>query len=206
MGARTFAGRGATGIVGAAAPAPTAARGFPSLNRNRFHSAPTFSEYLETVEKNRELWHALARRAVVDEETRQRARAIPGRWNVIALTEDWCGDAINTLPVFDRLAESAGNIELRVLLRDENPDLMDAHLTNGTSRSIPVLIVYDEALRERGWWGPRPAPIQEWVMTEGMKLDTADRYREVRRYYARDKGRTALDEFLRILERAAAGD
>ncbi|WP_419857841.1 thioredoxin family protein [Candidatus Palauibacter irciniicola] len=176
------------------------------MNRNRFHSAPTFSEYLETVEKNRELWHALARRAAVDEETRQRARAIPGRWNVIALTEDWCGDAINTLPVFDRLAESAGNIELRVLLRDENPDLMDAHLTNGTSRSIPVLIVYDEALRERGWWGPRPAPIQEWVMTEGMKLDTADRYREVRRYYARDKGRTALDEFLRILERAAAGD
>ena len=176
------------------------------MNRERFHGASTFREYLETVGKNRELWHALARRAAVDEETRQRARAIAGRWNVIALTEDWCGDAINTLPVFDRLAEAAGHIELRVLLRDENPDLMDAHLTNGTSRSIPVLIVYDETFRERGWWGPRPAPIQEWVMTEGMELGTAERYREVRRYYARDTGRTALDEFLRILERAAADD
>lgn len=176
------------------------------MNRDRFRSASTFSEYLETVEQNRELWHALARRAAVDEETRDRAHAIPGRWNVIALTEDWCGDAINTLPVFDRLAEAAGNIELRVLLRDENPDLMDAHLTNGTSRSIPVLIVYDETFRERGWWGPRPAPIQEWVMTEGMQLEVEDRYREVRRYYARDRGRTSLDEFLRILERAAAGD
>lgn len=176
------------------------------MNRDRFHDASTFSEYLETVGKNRELWHALASRAAVDEETRQRARAIPGRWKVIALTEDWCGDAINTLPVFDRLAEAAGNIELRVLLRDENPDLMDDHLTNGTSRSIPVLIIYDEAFRERGWWGPRPAPIQEWVLTEGMELDPADRYREVRRYYARDRGRTALDEFLRILERAAAGE
>ena len=174
------------------------------MNQERFYGASTFSEYLETVGKNRELWHALARRTAVDEETRQRARAIPGRWHVIALTEDWCGDAINTLPVFDRLAEVAGNIELRVLLRDENPDLMDAHLTNGTNRSIPVLIVYDGAFRERGWWGPRPAPIQEWVMTEGMALDPADRYREVRRYYARNKGRTALDEFLRILERAAA--
>ncbi|MYL05574.1 MAG: thioredoxin family protein [Gemmatimonadales bacterium] len=194
------------GIAGRIIPSRAAARGFPSLNRERFHGASTFSEYLETVGKNRELWHALARRASVDEETRQRARAIPGRWKVIALTEDWCGDAINTLPVFDRLAEVAGNIELRVLLRDENPDLMDAHLTNGTSRSIPVLIIYDEAFRERGWWGPRPAPIQEWVMTEGLKLDPADRYREVRRYYARDKGRTALDEFLRVLERAAAGD
>jgi len=176
------------------------------LNRERFHGAATFSAYLETVEKNRELWHALARRAAVDEEIRQRARAIPGRWNVIALTEDWCGDAINTLPVFDRLAEAAGNIELRILLRDENPDLMDAHLTNGTSRSIPVLIIYDEAFRERGWWGPRPAPIQEWVLTEGMKLDPEDRYREVRRYYARDKGRPPLDECPRILAPAAAGD
>lgn len=176
------------------------------MNRERFSHASTFSEYLETVEKNRELWHALARRAAVDEGTLERARAIDGVWNVVALTEDWCGDAINTLPVFDRLAEAAGNIELRVLPRDENPDLMDAHLTNGTSRSIPILIIYDEPFRERGWWGPRPAPIQEWVMTEGMKLDPADRYREVRRYYARDKGRTALDEFLRILERAATGD
>ena len=173
------------------------------MNRKRFLSAPTFSEYLETVEENRELWHALNRRAAVDEATRERARALPGMWRVVALTEDWCGDAINTLPVFDRLAAASPNIELRVLLRDENLDLMDAHLTNGTSRSIPVLIAYDGEFRERDWWGPRPAPIQEWVMTEGVKLDVKERYREIRRYYARDKGRTALDEFLSMLERAA---
>ena len=172
------------------------------MDRKRFLSAPTFSEYLETVDKHRDLWHALARRAVVGEAMRERARALPGTWRVIALTEDWCGDAINTLPVFDRLAAATPNIELRVLLRDTNLDLMDAHLTNGTSRSIPILIAYDAEFRERGWWGPRPVPIQEWVMTEGMKLDAEARYREVRRYYARDKGRTALDEFLSLLESA----
>lgn len=173
------------------------------MDQDRFLGASTFAEYLETVEKNRELWHALARRAAVDEATRARARAIPGRWHVIALTEDWCGDASNTLPVFERLAEATPSLELRILLRDENLDLMDAHLTNGTSRSIPVLIVYDEDFEERGWWGPRPAPIQAWVMTEGRELDTKDRYREIRRYYARDKGRTSLDEFLSLLEAAA---
>ena len=173
------------------------------MDQDRFLGASTFAEYLETVEKNRELWHALARRAAVDEATRARARAIPGRWHVLALTEDWCGDASNTLPVFDRLAEATPGLELRILLRDENLDLMDAHLTNGTSRSIPVLIIYDEHFEERGWWGPRPAPIQEWVMAEGMKLDAKDRYREIRRYYARDKGRTSLDEFLSLLEAAA---
>ena len=175
------------------------------MNRERFEGASTFSDYLETVEKNRELWHTLARRAAVDEATVARARAIPGRWYVVALTEDWCGDAVNTLPLFNRLAAQARNIEFRVLLRDQNLDLMDAHLTNGRSRSIPILIVYDHAFRERGWWGPRPAPIQEWVMTEGLKREEEDRYREVRRYYARDKGRTSLDEFLRIVERAARG-
>lgn len=174
------------------------------MDQDRFLDASSFAEYLETVEKNRELWHALARRAAVDEATRARARAIPGKWHVIALTEDWCGDASNTLPVFDRLAEVIPSLELRILLRDENLDLMDAHLTNGTSRSIPVLIIYDEDFEERGWWGPRPAPIQEWVMAEGMKLDAKDRYREIRRYYARDKGRTSLDEFLSLLETAAA--
>ncbi|WP_419162943.1 thioredoxin family protein [Candidatus Palauibacter sp.] len=174
------------------------------MDEKRFRTAVTFSRYLETVEKNRERWLSLARRAVVDEPTLTRARAISGMWHVLALTEDWCGDAINTLPVFDRLAGLVENIELRVLLRDENPDLMDAHLTNGKSRSIPVLIVYDAEFEERGWWGPRPAPIQEWFMTEGMKLDVKDRYREVRRYYARDEGRTTLDEFLSLLEGAAA--
>jgi hypothetical protein len=52
------------------------------------------------------------------------------------LSEDWCGDAVNSVPYLARLAELAPNLDLRVLARDENPDLMDAHLTRG-SRSIP---------------------------------------------------------------------
>ena len=43
---------------------------------------------------------------------------------------------MNTVPYLARLAESVPNIDMRLLTRDENPDLMDAHL-NGTSRSIP---------------------------------------------------------------------
>jgi hypothetical protein len=109
---------------------------------------------------------------------------------------------VNTLPVVARLAEEAG-WDLRVLSRDASPDLMDAHLTNGRSRSIPVVIVYDSAFREVGWWGPRPEEIQSWVLGEGLAMPSPERYKVVRRWYAQDKGRTTLSELLEVFARAA---
>jgi hypothetical protein len=80
---------------------------------------------------------------------------------------------------------------------------MDAHLT-GTSRSIPIAIAYDDAFAEQGWWGPRPTALQTWVLGEGQALEKAERYRHVRTWYARDRGRTTVDEVVRLLEAAAA--
>lgn len=165
--------------------------------RDRFENAETFPQYLERVEKNRDLWLGVYKRASVPEELLEAARATGNQWNLVALTEDWCGDAVNTLPVVARLAEEAG-WSLRVLSRDENPDLMDAHLTDGQSRSIPIVIVYDEEFNEVGWWGPRPDTIQRWVL-DNLEMESADRYKEVRRFYARDKGASTLQEILDLM-------
>lgn len=62
-----------------------------------------------------------------------------------------------------KLAERASNLDLKILGRDSNPDLMDSHLTGG-SRSIPVVILLDETFIERAWWGPRPRDLQEWAL------------------------------------------
>jgi hypothetical protein len=172
------------------------------VNRERFEAAATFPEYLDLVEKNRELWHAVHDRVRIPDEVLDEARRMPGGWHLLALSEDWCGDAVNTLPVIARLAEEAG-WDMRVMGRDENPDLMDAHLTNGRSRSIPVVIVYDEAFNEIGWWGPRPGEIQSWVMSEGLSMPSPERYKVVRRWYARDRGRSTLSELLDIFAKAA---
>lgn len=172
------------------------------MNSERFERAPTFGEYLASVERNRELWHAVHERVRLPEEVVEAARAVPGGWRLVALSEDWCGDAVNTLPVIARLAEEVG-WDLRVLGRDDNPDLMDAHLTNGRSRSIPVVIVYDEDLEEIGWWGPRPGEIQSWVLGEGLSLSSPERYKVIRRWYARDRGRTTLRELIALVGRAA---
>ena len=163
----------------------------------RFHRAPTFREYLEGVEANRGLWHAVYRKVRLPEDVVRRVREIPARFRIVALSEDWCGDAVNTLPVVARLADAAG-WDMRVLERDENDDLMSTHLTGESSRSIPVVILYDEDFVEHGWWGPRPRELQEWVLGEGASLPPPERYREVRRWYARDRGRSTLKELLEL--------
>ena len=174
----------------------------PTL-RDRYRAAIGFEAMLGSVVKNGELWSAMWRHARVDEDHVRRVTSLPGTWHLLVLSEDWCGDAVNTVPVVARLAARCPNLDLRILGRDANPDLMDAHLT-GASRSIPVIIVLDDAFEERAWWGPRPTVLQRWVSGQGQLLEKTARYREARVWYARDQGRTTLEEVVSMLERAAA--
>lgn len=86
----------------------------------------------------------------------------------IVLTEDWCGDAMLNLPIFLRIAE-ASHIPTHFLLRDENDELMNQYLTNG-SRSIPKLIFIDSEGKEVGTWGPRAPQVQEFIKESFAQL------------------------------------
>jgi Thioredoxin len=174
--------------------------------KERYAGATTFADFLAGVHTNAELWRAVAARAQVPPDLAARTAALRGEWHLLILSEDWCGDAVNTVPVVARLCEANPRLDCRLLARDANPDLMDTHLTNG-SRSIPVVMVLDADYVEHGWWGPRPTELQRWVLTEGQALEKSERYRQVRGWYARDRGRTTLEEILALLERAgtAAG-
>ena len=165
------------------------------MMRDRFQKAETFQDFLANVEELRTLWHQLYERAQLPVEALEEARLLPGRWHLLALGEDWCGDGAQTLPYLARLQEALPNFELRVLSRDENPDLMDAHLTNGT-RSIPVVMILDQEFREVAWWGPRPRPLQELFHRELRLLPKEERFPKLRAWYARDKGKTTLTEIL----------
>lgn len=80
-------------------------------------------------------------------------------WTLLIITEPWCGDAAQCVPALEKLALCSPNIQTKYILRDENPEVMDAYLTNG-GRSIPKLICLDEQLQEVFTWGPRPDVIQ----------------------------------------------
>lgn len=171
------------------------------LDPARWDAAVTFPEYLATVVKHADLWQGVYRMATVSPESIERLRQVPGEWRLLALSEDWCGDCVSCLPVIARLTERAG-IELRILSRDANPDIMDAHLSSG-ARSIPVVMIFDRTFHRHGWWGPRPSPVQRWMRNEGLLLANPEQSRRRRAWYARDKGRTVVKESVEAIERAA---
>lgn len=115
----------------------------------------------------------------------------------LVIAEDWCGDASNTVPIIARLADLSPGLELRVILRDANPDVMDQYLTNG-ARSIPIVIALDEQFNEIGHWGPRPTELQAWVMANRATTPKTELYPKVRQWYARDRGETTIREVLKV--------
>lgn len=91
--------------------------------------------------------------------------------NVLILSEFWCGDAAQNLPVIAKALSISENIEIRILFRDENLELMDQFLTNG-GRSIPKVILLDGDFNVVGSWGPRPALAQEEMAR--LKAENSD--------------------------------
>jgi hypothetical protein len=159
--------------------------------------AEPYERFVAGAERNRDLWADVYRLARVPRWAPQRATQWPGLIRLLVLAEDWCGDAVNTLPVLAKLADQVDHLDIRILHRDEHPTVMDQYLTRG-ARAIPVVIVLDEQFGERGHWGPRPSELQTWVMQHKDSMSSADRYREVRRWYAKDRGESTLREVLAL--------
>jgi hypothetical protein len=142
------------------------------------------------------LWQGMYKLARIPGWARDAVPQGPAR-KLLVIAEDWCGDASNTIPIVAKLAESVAGLELRVILRDANPEVMDQYLTNG-ARSIPIVVALDESFHEIGHWGPRPAELQAWVMANRGTVPKAELYLQVRKWYARDRGETTLREVLEM--------
>jgi Thioredoxin len=121
----------------------------------------------------------------------------------LILTEHWCGDASQSLPVLHTLAElSEGKIEVKLVYRDQNDELMNAYLTNGT-RSISKLVQLDAHFNVTGIWGPRPTVAQKLVKELKSNPATAATYaNELHLWYAKDKQHSLEKEVAQLLFRA----
>ncbi len=160
--------------------------------------ALTYERFVSESTEHCELWTGVYRTATVPAWAKAEVAKLGRRFRFVVLAEDWCGDASSTVPIVARFAEAIG-AELRILRRDEHPEVMDAYLANG-ARAIPVVIVLTDAMEEVGHWGSRPAPLQAFVMAERAKgRKTKDYFPEVRRWYARDRGETTLREILAVM-------
>ena len=118
----------------------------------------------------------------------------------LVLTEGWCGDAAHAVPVIASMAAASDNIELHLLLRDQNLQIMDQYLTNG-GRSIPKLIRLDaDTMEELSTWGPRPQEVQDLFLK--MKEAGAEKpeiNKELQLWYARNRGKAIEKELAQML-------
>ncbi|MFT5844814.1 MAG: hypothetical protein ACI8QW_000688 [Saprospiraceae bacterium] len=120
----------------------------------------------------------------------------------LLITESWCGDASQTVPIIAKLASLNAQVELKIVLRDSNKGLMEHYLTNG-AESIPILAILDKNLEETGRWGPRPEPAQKKVLAyknlEEPKPPYSELSTELQKWYNKDKGALTQTELLEII-------
>lgn len=125
----------------------------------------------------------------------------------ITITEGWCGDAAQIVPVLDKVIAANPVWGHVLVLRDEQPALMDHFLTNGKSRSIPkTIILKRQTLEVIGSWGPRPSAAQALV----DQLKAADTPKEqlaeqLHGWYSQDKGASTAEEFIKAVDQALRG-
>jgi Thioredoxin len=153
------------------------------------------------IELNQHRMNRLDKRVALSPEIIESIASINEKIYWIVLTEHWCGDAAQILPVLNRIAEkSESKIELKLIYRDENLELMDKFLTNG-ARAIPKLIQLNDQLEIKNQWGPRPQSAQELVIHLKSNPETAASYSEqVHKWYAQNKQQEIQNEVTTLLQ------
>ena len=137
----------------------------------------------------------------IDESIAAQISKIDRKITLLVLTESWCGDAAPTMPVMNKIAELNENIDFKIILRDENLDLMKRFLYNDTL-SIPRLLIVDSHTQKvLAAWGPRPSMAQK--MAEEYKKEhgklSPEFKEELQVWYNKDKGQTTIEDLTRLL-------
>lgn len=164
-------------------------------------TGPNQSESLAHFTKlNAHRMHRLAKTIELDEDVVELAAANSVKQTWLIITEAWCGDAAQNIPVIEKIAAESDIIETRYIFRDENLELMDRFLTN-SARSIPKLIALDSDTLEVVWtWGARPVEAQ--TLYESLRADNmpkAEILEYMQRWYNDDRGRSVGREFTEFL-------
>ena len=157
-------------------------------------------DFAEYTKLNQHRMHRLEKTTHLSESLVATARKLQVNWIWLILTEAWCGDAAQNIPTIEKIARENAGIKTRYLLRDENLELMDKYLTNGT-RAIPKLICLDaETFEEIGTWGSRPKAADDLFKELKAKgMEKPDIIEKIQRWYIEDKTESLQAEFERLI-------
>lgn len=121
----------------------------------------------------------------------------------LVISEGWCGDAAQLVPIINKMAELSKKIDFRIVLRDENEALMNQFLTNG-GKAIPKLLILDaETLTVLSDWGPRPEGAKNLILDYKARYGVVDETAktELQKWYLHDKGMSTQNEIMTLVEK-----
>mgnify|MGYP001575472901 FL=1 len=135
----------------------------------------------------------------ISNQTKAVFKSITEKQTWLLLSEGWCGDAAQNLPVIHKLATENKNITLKIILRDEHLAVMDLFLTNG-GRSIPKVIVLDAENNVQHTWGPRPTLATKIMADYKAKKGSIDAQfkQDLQVWYNKNKGQSVQEDFVNM--------
>lgn len=163
-------------------------------------------DLLKYSELNETRMNRLEKTIEVTDETKTKLQNLDKKYIWLVLSEGWCGDAAQIVPVIHKMAEATDKVELKIALRDDNDDLMQHFLTNG-GKAIPKLIVLDaETLEVVLDWGPRPHGAKQLILDYKAAHGVVDEPAkiELQKWYLHDKGISIQNEIVEMHENILA--
>ncbi|NEW80230.1 MAG: thioredoxin family protein [Gelidibacter sp.] len=137
----------------------------------------------------------------ISDETQNSLNNLNKGFTFLVIAEGWCGDAAQILPIINKVSEASDKIEFKIVLRDENEDLMNQFLTNG-SKSIPKVLILDQENNVLDSWGPRPGVASKMVLDYKALNGSLDEdfKKNLQIWYNKDKGNNTQEELIGLLQ------
>lgn len=154
------------------------------------------------TELNEARMHRLDKTIQVTDEIKHFLESIKKEYLWLVISEGWCGDAAQILPVINKMALISKKIEFKIVLRDDNAELMNLFLTNGT-KSIPILIIIDKQTNEVvGHFGPRPIEAKKLILDYKAEHGIVDETAKInlQKWYLSDKGVSTQNEIIALMK------
>jgi len=194
-----------------------------NLILNSFHNAYSYSSYRNLIKRliaegkstakeqndaflnysilNDRRMDRLDKTLKITNETLNSIRKLKKDFTFLVISEGWCGDAAQIVPIINKITETSVNIDLKIVFRDENEELMNQFLTNG-NKSIPKIILVDSDYNIINSWGPRPSIATKMVLAYKAKNKILDAKfkKDLQIWYNKDKGNNTQKDIMKLLK------
>lgn len=171
------------------------------LKQRKVSGLQQSEQLVHYTELNEARMNRLDKKMVISEGNIKKLLSLKKKYLWLVISEGWCGDAAQILPVLNVMASITKHIDLKIVFRDENDVLMNQFLTNG-ARSIPKLVVLEpETCKVLGHWGPRPKGATDLIASYKRQYGSIDETAktELQLWYLHDKGWTTQTEIADLM-------